>query len=82
MTALYPSSLEFDAQPECASVVVELVISDHGAEAHERLPAIGKDGHEAGAQIEVVSDWDLVLERKSRWVRSLVFGELDSNVPL
>ena len=77
-----PFCLEFLPESECAGVVVELIITDHGTEAHEWLPAIGKNGHEASAKIEVVSDWDLVLKCKLHWIRSLVLCELDSNVPL
>mgnify|MGYP001317630332 CR=1 FL=1 len=74
--------LEFDAHPECTGVIVELIVADHGPEIHERLPAIGKNSNEARGQIEVISDWDLVLEGKLCRIGSLVFGELDSDVPL
>ena len=74
--------LEFDAQPECAGVVIELIVPDHGAEVYKGLPAIGKNGYEAGGQVEVISDWYLILKGESGGIGSLVFGELNSDVPL
>ena len=70
---------EFRAQSECAGIIIDLIVPDYGSEVHERLPAIGKNSNKARGQIDVISDWDLVLEGRLCRIGSLAFGELDSD---
>lgn len=75
-------SLQLDAQPKRAGIVIELAVADHGSEIHEGLPAIGQHGDQSCPKIGVISRGRLVLESKACGVRSQVFSEFDSNMPL
>ena len=80
--------LQLDAQPEGAGVIIELFVSDHGPEVHERLPAIRQDHHEAGPKIKIVPNGHIVLERELGWsARNVlsatqVLRELNMDKPL
>ena len=65
--------LHFHSQSEHACVVIELVVSDHCAKVHERLPTIGQDHHEPGPDVEIVSGRNVVLESElgGGWIEVL-----------
>ena len=73
----FSTLLQFDPESKHARIIVELFVADHCPEVHERLPAIGQDHQETGSKIEIIPNWNIILERELGRIVAAVLGELD-----